>query len=81
MELVVDEPIAGHFYWLVLDGEVFGQPRAVIEHSPGPYPTHRQATDAGVAAVLRHSEPVEYHMAAGSQAVKAQDDSGRASVR
>ena len=57
MELVVDEPIAGHYYWLVLDCEVVGQPRAVIDHAPGPYPTHRQAADAGVAALLRFVEP------------------------
>jgi hypothetical protein len=57
LELIVDEPVAGHFYWSVLGREVFGEPRRVIDCAPGPYATHRQALDAGTVAIRRHMEP------------------------
>lgn len=57
LELIVDEPVPGHFYWSVLGREVFGEPRRAIDCAPGPYPTHRQALDAGTAAMRRHMEP------------------------
>jgi hypothetical protein len=81
MELVIDEPIAGHFYWLVLAREVFGQPRGVVDHSHGPYPTHQQATDAGVAAMLRHSEPVDHALPPSSLPAKARLDTGPVGLR
>lgn len=73
---MIDEPIGGHFYWLILGREVFGQPRTVIDHSHGPYPTYQRATDAGVAAMLRHSEPVVRQRAALSPAVSEKYETG-----
>jgi len=57
LELIVDEAVPGHFYWLVLDRETFGEPRRAIARAPGPYPTHRQAVAAGAAAIRQCMEP------------------------
>jgi len=58
LELVVDEPVAGHFHWVVLGREVFGQPRQAIDRSPAPFATYRQAMEAGIVAMRRHMEPL-----------------------
>lgn len=57
LELIVDEPTPGHFYWSVLGREVFGEPRRAIDCAPEPYPTYRQAMDAGTVAMRWHMEP------------------------
>jgi len=65
IELVVDEAAPGHFYWLILDREYFGQPRRAIDRAPGPYPTHRQAMEAGVGAIRQYMEPTAARALAG----------------
>ena len=56
IELVVDEPIAGHFYWvLVKPDERDGRPRA-IDHAPGPMPSRSLAMMAGIAALQRRAD-------------------------
>ncbi len=56
IELVVDEPIAGHFYWMLMKlDEHDGQLRA-IDHAPGPMPSRSQAMMAGIAALQRRAD-------------------------
>lgn len=57
LELIIDEPVPGHFYWPVLDRVVFGQPRRALDNGPGPYRTRAEALSAGTAAMRRHFEP------------------------
>src|SRR5690606_11655688 len=51
ISLVVDEPIAGHFYW-VLQKQDGAQCRA-IDAAEGPMPTYGAAMMAGIAALQR----------------------------
>lgn len=55
--LIVDEPIQGHFYWILQrrDGGD-GNPRAV-EAAPGPMPTYGSALMAGISALQRRTQP------------------------
>jgi len=56
IELVVDEPVAGHFYWvLVKAADSDGQPRPV-EQAQGPMPSRSLAMMAGIAALQRRTE-------------------------
>jgi hypothetical protein len=51
LELIVDEPIPGHYYWtIVVAGQSCGTP-TVIDYARGPLPTHNSATASGVAAM------------------------------
>ena len=55
--LIVDEPIDGHFYWILqLRDAGDGNPRAV-DAAPGPMPTYGSALMAGIAALQRRSRP------------------------
>jgi len=56
IELVVDEPVTGHFYWvLVKAAGDDGQPRPV-EQAPGPMPSRSLAMMAGIAALQRRTD-------------------------
>jgi hypothetical protein len=56
IELVVDEPVAGHFYWvLVKAADSDGQPRPV-EQASGPMPSRSLAMMAGIAALQRRTD-------------------------
>ncbi len=56
IELVVDEPIAGHFYWVLMKpDERNGHPKA-IDHAPGPMPSRSLAMMAGIAALQRRAD-------------------------
>ncbi len=57
MELVVNEPVPGNFYWSVLGREVFGEPRRTLDRAPMPFSSHHQAVTAGAIAMRRHMEP------------------------
>lgn len=53
--LIIDEPIAGHFYWILqLRDNGYGLPRAV-DAAPGPMPTYGAALMAGIAALQRRT--------------------------
>ena len=80
LELIVDEAIPGHFYWFVLDREVFGQPRRTIDHAPGPYPTRKEAIDAGTDAMRRHMEPKPLSAVPARPAAGPMQDSGPATL-
>lgn len=56
--LIVDEPVDGHFYWILqLRDNGAGNPMAV-DAAPGPMPTYGSALMAGIAALQRRSRPV-----------------------
>ena len=57
LELIVDEPVADNFYWVILGREMFGEPRRTLDRASRAYPTHRAAIEAGVVAMRRHFEP------------------------
>jgi hypothetical protein len=51
--LMVDEPIAGHFYWMLLRQQDAEHHPEVVECSPGPLPGYAPAMMAGIAALQR----------------------------
>lgn len=53
--LIVDEPIAGHFYWILQQLRGDGSPRAV-DAAPGPMPTYGSALMAGIGALQRSTQ-------------------------
>jgi hypothetical protein len=53
-ELVIDEPIKGHFYWVISMGEAPGRARSVVDFAHGPLPTYQAASDAGSTALRWH---------------------------
>ena len=56
VELIVDEPIPGNFYWtLAKHDDPDGVPLAV-DYARGPIPTHGAAMEAGIAALRRHHD-------------------------
>ncbi|MDM0115932.1 hypothetical protein QTI66_27535 [Variovorax sp. J22R133] len=56
IELIVDEPIPGHFYWVLLKQDnPHTQPRAV-ECASGPMPTYSSAMRAGIAALQKRND-------------------------
>jgi hypothetical protein len=52
--LVVDEPIAGHFYWILQKQE--GNECHPIDAAAGPMPTYGAAMMAGIAALQRRAD-------------------------
>lgn len=55
IRLTVDEPIDGHFYWILQQRDHGdGNPRAV-EAAPGPMPTYGSALMAGISALQRRT--------------------------
>jgi hypothetical protein len=53
-ELVVDEPIEGHFYWVISMCEAPGTTPVIVDFAHGPAPTHKTAADAGSVALRWH---------------------------
>jgi hypothetical protein len=52
--LVVDEPIAGHFYWVLQKQD--GTDCRPIDAAEGPMPTYGAAMMAGIAALQRRAD-------------------------
>ena len=52
--LVVDEPIAGHFYWVLQKQD--GLDCRPIDAAAGPMPTYGAAMMAGIAALQRRAD-------------------------
>lgn len=56
VELIVDEPVAGHFYWILQKhAELDGKPIA-IESAEGPMPSYNAAMMAGIEALQRRAD-------------------------
>ncbi|VTU29327.1 MULTISPECIES: hypothetical protein [unclassified Variovorax] len=56
VELVVDEPSAGHFYWILQKHEESCGEAVVIETAEGPMPSYGAAMMAGIAALQRRAD-------------------------
>ena len=56
IELIVDEPIEGHFYWMLLKQDSAGIAPRTVDAAPGPLPSYSAAMMAGIAALQRRSE-------------------------
>ena len=54
LEMTVDQPIAGHFYWTIVRLGQAGEVPRVVDYSRGPMPTRGVATATGLAALLHH---------------------------
>ncbi len=52
--LVIDEPIEGHYYWILASSPRAGGAPVVVDFSLGPLPTPKTAIDAGAAAMRCH---------------------------
>lgn len=52
--LIVDEPIAGHFYWVLQKQD--GSDCRPVDATEGPMPTYGAAMMAGIAALQRRSD-------------------------
>lgn len=52
--LIVDEPIAGHFYWVLQKQD--GADCRPVDAAEGPMPTYGAAMMAGIAALQRRSD-------------------------
>ena len=53
VEIVVDEPIEGHFYWTLVKQDEHGRFCVVVDYARGPFPTRSMAANAGTAALRR----------------------------
>ena len=51
--LIVDEPVAGHFYWILQQRDFGDGNPKTIDAAPGPMPTYGSALMAGIAALQR----------------------------
>lgn len=56
VELVVDEPTAGHFYWILQKHEEGRCEAVVVETAAGPMPSYGAAMMAGIAALQRRAD-------------------------
>jgi hypothetical protein len=57
LEMIVDQPMAGHFYWTIVEVGQAGEAHRVVAHAPGPLPTCSTATGAGLVALLQQPAP------------------------
>lgn len=55
IELMVDEPIPGHYYWMLLKEDPEQHPQAV-DYAQGPLPSYSAAMMAGIAALQRRAD-------------------------
>ena len=56
IKLVVDEPIAGHFYWMLMKPDERDGHPTLIDQAPAPMPSRSLAMMAGIAALQRRAE-------------------------
>ena len=56
IELMVDEPIPGHFYWVLLKEECPDHYPRAVDYAQGPLPSYSAAMMAGIAALQRRAE-------------------------
>ena len=56
IELIVDEPADGHFYWILRSREEGDEKPAVVDAAEGPMPSYSAAMMAGIAALQRRAD-------------------------
>ena len=65
LSLVVEEPIAGHYYWMIVRTGWLRPPPILIDSAPGPLPSYASALSAGNAVLADMQGPVDRPMAGG----------------
>ena len=53
-EMVVDQPVAGQFFWTIIEVGEAGNAHRVVAAASEPMETCRTATGAGLVALLQH---------------------------
>lgn len=56
IELMVDEPIPGHYYWMLLKEETPDHHPQAVDYAEGPLPSYSAAMMAGIAALQRRAD-------------------------
>jgi len=56
IELMVDEPIPGHYYWMLLKEESPDHYPEAVDYAQGPLPSYSAAMMAGIAALQRRAD-------------------------
>ncbi|RZL87492.1 MAG: hypothetical protein EOP82_26410 [Variovorax sp.] len=56
LELIVDEPIPGHFYWTIVRMGQPGELHSIVNYARGPMPTRSSSMDAGSAMLLHYQK-------------------------
>jgi len=56
IELMVDEPIPGHYYWMLLKEETPDHYPQAVDYAEGPLPSYSAAMMAGIAALQRRAD-------------------------
>lgn len=56
IELMVDEPIPGHYYWMLLKEDSPDQYPRAVDYAQGPLPSYSAAMMAGIAALQRRAD-------------------------
>lgn len=56
IELMVDEPIPGHYYWMLLKEETPDHHPQAVDYAQGPLPSYSAAIMAGIAALQRRAD-------------------------
>ncbi|MGJ7511994.1 hypothetical protein [Variovorax sp. GT1P44] len=54
LQLIVDQPSAGHFYWTIVDLNGHGDERTVVDYARGPLQTRAAAMVAGMTSLAQH---------------------------
>jgi hypothetical protein len=54
LQLIVDQPSTGHFYWTIVDLGGHGEEQSVVDYARGPLPTRSSAMVAGMTALAEH---------------------------
>jgi hypothetical protein len=66
LELVVDEPVVGHFYWMIVRPEHSGHAQMIIDYARGPMRSRQAASDAGARVFASYVEAENRPLPRGS---------------
>ena len=56
LELVVDEPVPGHYYWMIVRPAHAGHAATIIDHAEGPLSSREASRAAGAAVFGSYAE-------------------------
>lgn len=65
LSLVVEEPIAGHYYWMIVRTGWLRPSPTLVDAAQGPLPSYAAALSAGNDVLAAVQGPVDRPMAAG----------------
>ncbi|MDM0073413.1 hypothetical protein QTH90_03415 [Variovorax sp. J2P1-59] len=66
LSLVIEEPIAGHYYWMIVrPGGWLRLSPTLINSASGPLPSYQAAQEAGRQALAAMQAPVDHPIPSG----------------